>query len=318
MTPLTQPCIDFGELVQDVQESTDRGEGLEQLSSKGLAALLFIRHLGFDMFEVTDKAKADTATARTAFDDKTLVLQNLLYETGYYKKEIQEAADYRSKYSDSEMELMSSEHFLQYAPAEFTAGLNSSADDHDHQLTLRRLDHELHIRKQARQQLSELKMRRDALQTNLGQKRKALKELHKHASKINASTHDIRQLYGLPNTASQQQHESAQLLPLPLYFILSQATAMLGTLSTGGQVEVAGSRDEAEAVLAAEPQSSAQPAHKKLKRTTSSSSMSETDLYQVRTVETSCDAACTVCNHMLPDCAGRDRHGLPPLCCMAA
>ena len=285
MTPLTQPCVDFGELVQDVQESTDRGEGLEQASSKGLAALLFIRHLGFEMFEVTEKGKADAAKARDAFDEKTLVLQNILYETGYYQKEIQEATDYRSKISDSEMELMSSEDFMQYAAGEFTGGLDSSTEDYDHQLTLRRLDHELHIRKQARKQLSELKMRRDALQTNLAQKRKALTGLREHASHINASTQNTRRLFSLSDTASQQHHELSQLLPLPLYFIFSQATAILGTLSTPVQAEITGSKEQAVAALAADSKASSQPAHKRQKRAASVASASENDLYQVRALQ---------------------------------
>lgn len=281
MTPLTQPCVDFGELVQDVQESTDRGEGVEQLSSKGLTALLFIRHLGFKMFEVTEKGKADAAKARDAFDERTLVLQNILYETGYYQKEIQEATDYRSKISDSEMELMSGEDFMQYAAGEFTGGLDRLAEDYNHQLTLRRLDHELHIRKQARKQLSELRMRRDALQTNLAQKRKALTDLREHASQISASTQSIRQLFSLSDSAGQQQHELSQLLPLPLFFIFSQATAILGTLSTTVQAEISGSKDQAVAALAADSKASSQPTHKRQKRAASVASASENNLYQV-------------------------------------
>lgn len=278
MTSLTQPCADFGELVQDVQEFTDAGEGLEQLSSKGLAALLFVRHLGFNMFDATERGKADTAKARHAFDEKTLVLQNVLYETGYYQKEIQEAADYKSKFSDSELELMPVGHFQQYAADEFTAGLDLSSPDCDHQLTLRRLDHELHARKQARKILSELKARRDALQTNLGQKRKAQADLCRHIGQINASTQSVRQLLDLADAASDRQDELAQLLPLPLYFIFSQSTAILDTLSMAVKAEVVGSKEQAESHLAAES-SSSQPAHKRQKR---AASVKENELYQVQ------------------------------------
>ena len=279
MTSLTQPCADFGELVQDVQECTDAGEGLEQLSSKGLAALLYVRHLGFNMFDATEKGKEDTAKARHAFDEKTLVLQNILYETGYYQKEIQEAADYKSKFSESELELMPVEHFQQYAADEFTAGLDSSSPDYDHQLTLRRLDHELHSRKQARKNLSELKARRDALQTNLGQKRKAQADLRSHIGQINASTQNVRQLFNLADATSCRQDELAQLLPLPLYFIFSQSTAVLDTLSMAARAEVVGSKEQAQSHLAAESNASSQPARKRQKR---AASLAENELYQVQ------------------------------------
>lgn len=279
MTPLTQSCVDFGELVQDVQECVEGGEALEQLSSKGLAALLFVRHLGFSMFEATETGKGNTAKARHAFDEKTLVLQNILYERGYYQKEIQEAAEYKSGVSNSELELMSVEHFQQFASEEFTAGLDSSSQDYDHQLTLRRLDHELHTRRQARKQLSELKMRRDALQTNLGQKRKAHTDLRRHISQIRASTQNVRQLFALPDAPSQHHDDLAQLLPLPLHFILTQATAVLDTLSTAVKAEVVGSKAQAESQLAADSTEASYPASKRQKR---ASSVVENDLYQVR------------------------------------
>ena len=167
MTSLEQPCNTFANVVQDVQRCTDRGKGLEQLVTKGLTSLLAIRDVGYKMFDVTETAKANAAKARDAFDEKTLVLQNLLYESGYYQKEIQEARDYKSTVSDSELELMSVQEFMQTADSEFTGGFDRDSQDYQHQLMLKRLEHELHSRKQARQQLSELKARRDALQTNL-------------------------------------------------------------------------------------------------------------------------------------------------------
>ncbi|KAL3144500.1 hypothetical protein ABBQ32_004237 [Trebouxia sp. C0010 RCD-2024] len=276
MTPLTQSCVDFGELVQDVQECIEGGEALEQLSSKGLAALLFLRHLGFSMFETTETGKANTAKARHAFDEKTLVLQNILYERGYYQKEIQEAAEYKSRVSNSELELMSVEQFQQFASEEFTAGLDPSSQDYDHQLILRRLDHELHTRRQARKQLSELKMRRDALQTNLGQKRKAHTDLRRHISQISASTQNVRQLFALPDAPSHH-NDLAQLLPLPLHFILTQATAILDTLSTAVKTEVVGSQAQAERQLAADSTEASYPAKKRQRR---ASSLAENDLYQ--------------------------------------
>ena len=285
MTILDEPCKDFADIVQDVQECTDRGKGLEQLATTGLTSLLGIRNFGYMMFDVTEKAKTDAARARNAFDEKTLVLQNLLYESGYYRKEIQEARDYKSAVSKSDLELMVYEDFMQAASADFITGLDSASEDYDHQLMLRRLEHELQSRKQARKQLSELKARRDALHTNLSQKRKALTDLQKHAAHITSATQNVRKLFSIPDaSAAQGQQEMAQLLPLPLYFIFSQATAILDTLSTSVRPEVVGSKDEAEAELAGITKMSTQPARKRQKRCVSMGSALESDLYQVYTL----------------------------------
>ncbi|DBB05940.1 TPA: hypothetical protein ACH3X3_009935 [Trebouxia sp. C0006] len=157
MTALDEPCKAFGDFVEDVQHCTDPGKSLQQLSTKGLTSLLSMRDIGYKMFGVTEGVKADAAKARDAFDEKTLVLQNLLYESGYYQKETQEARDYKSAVSNADMELMSVEEFQQTAAAAFTADLEPSSDSYEHKLMLKRLDHELQSRKQARQHLSELK-----------------------------------------------------------------------------------------------------------------------------------------------------------------
>jgi len=281
MNALDEPCKAFGDFVEDVQHCTDPGTGLQQLSTKGLTSLLAMRDTGYKMFGVTEGVKADAAKARDAFDEKTLVLQNLLYESGYYQKEIQEARDYKSAVSNADMELMSVEEFKQTAGAAFTADLEASSDSYERKLVLKRLDHELQSRKQARQQLSELKARKDALQTNLGQKRKALTDLHKHAKHIKHSTQNVRKLLSLPDCNDQSQHQLAQLLPLPLYFIYSQASAILDTLSISVRAEVVGSKEEAEVELASDNKNALQPARKKQKRSASVASTADNDHYQV-------------------------------------
>ena len=271
MTTLDQPCRAFGDIVDEVQQCTDPNTSIEQLSINGLTSLLVIRDLGYKLFDVTETAKTDAAKAREAFDDKTLVLQNLLYESGYYQKEVQEARDYKSAVSDNDMELLSVEEFTQVTGEEALAGLGADSAEYDHQLMLRRLEHELQSRKQARQQLSELQARRDALQTKLCQTRKALEAMRGHVSQNSASTQPVRKLFSLPDAAAAMQQEAAQLLPLPLYMIYSQATAILGTLLTTVKPEVAGSKEEAEAAFVSGFKGSEQPAHKRAK----------SDVYQV-------------------------------------
>ena len=93
---------------------------------------------------------------------------------------------------------------------------------------------------------------------------------------------NIRHLFALPDAAAQGQQELAQLLPLPLYFIFSQATAVLDSLSTPLRLEVVGSKEEAAAELAGGVKTSPQPPRKKQKRAASMASASESDVYQVR------------------------------------
>ena len=81
--------------------------------STGLTSLLVMRNLGFKLFDTTEQCKSDAESARKAFDEKKLVLQNILYENGYYQKEINEARNYKSAVSDSEMELTTTDSFFQ-------------------------------------------------------------------------------------------------------------------------------------------------------------------------------------------------------------
>lgn len=267
--------------MEDIQACTDADQ-LRQLRTTGLTQLLLMRNLGFKLFDTTEQCKLDAETARKAFDEKILVLQNLLYENGYYQNEINEARNYRSSVSDSDMELISTEQFFQTASAEFYSDLDESATDYEHQLLLRRLEHEQHSRKQARQQLNELKARRDAMHASLGLKRKAVDDLSEHVTQIKAASAPVRKLIPQSDTAIAEQQQLAQLLPLPLYMIFSQTTAILQLLTASVQLEVTGSAENAQEELSAAVKSAAPAGNKRQKREGSPEPGTDTDVQKVR------------------------------------
>lgn len=276
-------CEAFGDVVDQIQQCTD-GTQVRQLSAKGYTALLLLRDLGYKIFDVTEQGKADAESARKAFDEKTLVLQNMLYENGYYQKEIQEARNYRSTVSDSDVELIPIEEFLATAGPEFQSDLNTSSTDYKHQLLLKRLEHELHSRKQARQQLGELRARRDALQTSLGLKRKATDDLSDQVSHIKAAAAPLRQLIGSQRTpALSDQHQLAQLLPLPLYLIYSQTAAILQLQGLQAiDLTIVGEQEQAEQDISAAARSMASPGSSKRQRLETST---HKELYQVNATD---------------------------------
>ena len=276
---VSERCQAFGDVVDQIQQCTDASQ-LRQLSAKGYTALLLLRDLGYKIFDVTEQGKADAESAKKAFDEKTLVLQNMLYENGYYQKEIQEARNYRSTVSDSDMELIPVEQFLATAGPEFQSDLDISSTDYAHQLLLKRLEHELHARKQARQQLSELRARRDALQTSLGLKRKATEDLSEQVSRIKASAAPLRQLIGSQHTATlSDQHQLAQLLPLPLYMIYSQTAAILQLQGLQAiDLTITGEQERAEQDISAAARSATSPGSGKRQNLETST---EKELYQV-------------------------------------
>lgn len=281
MTSFQEQCQVFGNIVDDMQDCKDV-EQLRQLLTKGLTSLLVIRNLGFKLFDVTEQCKADAESARRAFDEKTLVLQNMLYENGYYQKEINEARNYKSSVSDADMELIPVEEFFQTASPEVHSDLDKSAADYEHQITLKRLEHELHFRKQARQQLNELRVRRDAMHASLGLKRKAVDDLSEHVIQIKTAAAPVRQLLPQAATAQPEQQQLTQLLPLPLYMIFSQITATSQFLTAPVDVSVQGSAEVAQEELTAAIKATAPAAgNKRQKRDSSPEPSAETDFRKV-------------------------------------
>lgn len=284
MTVFEEQCQAFGSIIDDIQSCNDP-EQLRQLMTTGFTSLLVMRNLGFTLFDATEQCKSAAESARKAFDEKTLVLQNILYENGYYQKEINEARNYRSSVSDSEMELVPTDSFLQTTSADLHSSLDRTAADYEHQLLLKRLEHELQARKQARQQLSELKVRRDAMHASLGLKRKAVDDLNEHVSHIKAAAAPVRELLPQSDTAIPEQQQLAQLLPLPLYMIFSQTTAILHLLEASIGMEVHGSAELAQDdLIAAANSAAAQRNSKRQKRDGSVEPPAETDLHKVRLV----------------------------------
>ena len=281
MTVYQEHCQAFGNIVDDIQSCNDP-EQLRQLMSTGLTSLLVMRNLGFNLFDTTEQCKSDAESARKAFDEKKLVLQNILYENGYYQKEINEARNYKSAVSDSEMELITTDSFFQTTTADFHSSLDKTAADYEHQLLLKRLEHELQSRKQARQQLSELKVRREAMHASLGLKRKAVDDLSEHVSHIKTAAAPVRDVLPQLDAATSEQQQLAQLLPLPLYMILSQTTAILQLLEAPIGIEVHGSADAAQEELSVAANSAAAQRHtKRQKRDGSVEPPAETDLHKV-------------------------------------
>ncbi|KAL0042685.1 hypothetical protein WJX79_007704 [Trebouxia sp. C0005] len=102
------------------------------------------------------------------------------------------------------MELMSVEKFQQTADTAFTANLEAPSDSYEHKLMLKRLDHELHSRKQARQQLirTEVVGSKEGAEVELaGDNKNALqparKKQKRSASFVSTSDHDHYQAFPL-------------------------------------------------------------------------------------------------------------------------
>ena len=84
--------------------------------------------------------KSETESAKAPVDFTTLQLHNLMYEKGHYIKAIKTCKDFKSKYPD--IELVPEEEFFRDAPEEIKNSVLSN--DTAHNLTLKRLDFELH------------------------------------------------------------------------------------------------------------------------------------------------------------------------------
>ena len=128
--------------------------------------------------------------------------------------------------------------------------------------------------------MSELKVRREAMHASLGLKRKAVDDLSEHVSHIKTAAAPVREVLPQSDAATSEQQQLAQLLPLPLYMIFSQTTAILQLLEASIGIEVHGEAAQEDLSVAANS-AAAQRHTKRQKRDGSVEPPAEIDLHKV-------------------------------------
>ena len=230
-------------------ESKD-SQGLASVIKEGLNALLVLRSAHRDSCDETEKLKEVTANAKSTLDETNLQLQNLIYERTHYSNEIYSCEDFPSKYSQQQMELVSEEQFLQTASSAFTQNQDS------HERMKQRILWETHERQEALQRLEALKTRKNALEANLTSKRRQLEQYGSTSKSLRRTAQPLQQRLKLQPLEGIASEATAELLPLPLYILYTQASAAATAFELGLSASIHGTVHEAEAELHAAADSS--------------------------------------------------------------
>eukprot|EP00201_Polytomella_parva_P021278 CAMPEP_0175044772 /NCGR_PEP_ID=MMETSP0052_2-20121109/4016_1 /TAXON_ID=51329 ORGANISM="Polytomella parva, Strain SAG 63-3" /NCGR_SAMPLE_ID=MMETSP0052_2 /ASSEMBLY_ACC=CAM_ASM_000194 /LENGTH=249 /DNA_ID=CAMNT_0016308155 /DNA_START=187 /DNA_END=933 /DNA_ORIENTATION=- len=168
-----------------------------------------------------ERLREETAKQRVEAEKTHLELQNKEYEKIYYEKEIQFSRCYKSKYTESQVDLVPESVFFETAPEDAIKVARMSSRD----LMKERLKFELQSRRVLLQKLEDVKKRSTQMQADLQRRKNAVKQFYSYGTTLDDRLRPL--IADLAPQASQTQainlnSRLASLLPLPLYILYSQ------------------------------------------------------------------------------------------------
>uniref|UniRef100_A0A2P2KEJ6 THO complex subunit 5B n=1 Tax=Rhizophora mucronata TaxID=61149 RepID=A0A2P2KEJ6_RHIMU len=216
---------------------------LRELVTQMFLNLISLRQANRSILLEEDKVKAETEKVKAPVDFTTLQLHNLMYEKSHYFKAIKACRDFKSKYPD--IELVPEEEFSRDAPDHIKGPLLS--DDSSHNLMLKRLNYELHQRKELCKLQEKLEQRKKSLLETIANRKKFLSSLPYHLKSLKKASLPVQNQLGVLHTKKLKQQTSAELLPPPLYVIYSQLLAQKEAFGENIDLEMVGSLKDARA-----------------------------------------------------------------------
>ncbi|CAM8945710.1 unnamed protein product [Rhodiola kirilowii] len=215
---------------------------LRELVSQMFLNFVSLRQANRSILLEEDRVKAETEKAKAPVDFTTLQLHNLMYEKNHYVKAIKACKDFKSKYPD--IELVSEEEFLKDAPEEIKGATIS--DDPSHNVMLKRLNYELYQRTELCKLKEKLEQKKKELQETITNKKKFLSSLPSHLKSLKKASLPVQNQLGVLHSKKLKQHNSAELLPPPLYVIYSQLFARKEAFEEKIDLEIFGSLKDAQ------------------------------------------------------------------------
>uniref|UniRef100_A0A7N0TQ76 THO complex subunit 5 n=1 Tax=Kalanchoe fedtschenkoi TaxID=63787 RepID=A0A7N0TQ76_KALFE len=233
------------EIVAKMLEVKKRGGSkseLRELIAQMFLNFVSLRQANRSILLEEDRVKAETDKAKAPVDFTTLQLHNLMYEKNHYVKAIKACKDFKSKYPD--IELVSEEEFLKDAPEEIKGATIS--DDSEHNVMLKRLNYELYQRKELCKLKEKLEQKKKDIQETIANRKKFLSSLPSHLKSLKKASLPVQSQLGVLHTKKLKQHNSAELLPPPLYVIFSQLLAQKEAFEENIDLEIVGSVKDAQ------------------------------------------------------------------------
>ncbi|ESQ30932.1 hypothetical protein EUTSA_v10011479mg [Eutrema salsugineum] len=189
-----------------------------------------------------ENVKAETELAKSPVDFTALQLHNLMYEKSHYVKATKASREFKSKYPN--IDLISEQDFLRDAPEAIKS--QTLSNDSSHDLMLKRLNFELHQRKELCKLRSKLEQHKKCLMETNAERNNFLSSLPLHLKSLKKASLPVQSQLSLQDPKKIKYHNLAELLPPPLYVIYSQFMAQKEAFGENIDLEVSGSLKDAQ------------------------------------------------------------------------
>ncbi|KAL0797149.1 hypothetical protein Bca101_068526 [Brassica carinata] len=150
--------------------------------------------------------------------------------------------EFKSKYPN--IDLISEQDFFRDAPEAIKSQMLSNHSSHD--LMLKRLNFELHQRKQVCKLRAELEQPKKCLLEANAERNKFLSTLPLHLKSLKKASLPVQNQLSLPSPKKLKYHDLAELLPPPLYLVYSKFMAQKEAFEENIDIEVSGNLKDAQ------------------------------------------------------------------------
>ena len=226
--------------------------GSEKPSAAALAAstaLLELKSVNRQVWELVDGFKSRTLAANRAIDEYDLRLNNLQYERNHFLREIKHCRDFGAE-SERVVDLIDEAEFDRSAPPELRTA--TPADD-PHQYHLNRLELELRQRRSLCESRAARLSERSAREAANQKKKDFVEGLSSQINSLTTMSLPLQRLLGLRVSARYTERKRIALLPPALRALYVRVAAHRDTLCAGLVLEIVGDLEHAELILNRHP-----------------------------------------------------------------
>ncbi|XP_013387821.1 THO complex subunit 5 homolog A-like isoform X1 [Lingula anatina] len=243
-----QACSEIRNSIKSISAMKDAGKPdtgeVEELRTQGTLQFLVLKKLNRLAHIRCKKVRDSTNEAKQKIDQYHLQLQNLLYEVMHLQKEITKCLEFKSK--DEEIDLVGVEDFYKEAPPEISRPEVTKNDPH--QQTLARLEWELEQRKRLSANFKETQNSKNLISQDIKSKKEYLESLQPKLVSIMQATKPVQESLNMRFDEIQEQHQTAQHLPQPLYVLYMQSSAYKEACDKNMAVSIEGDVEAAKTV----------------------------------------------------------------------
>ncbi|CAF2053916.1 BnaC06g00430D [Brassica napus] len=216
-------------------------QGDPKSENRELVTQMFLNFINLRQANRAILMEEERVRRESPMDFTALELHNLTYEKSHYLKATRSSREFKSKYPD--IDLISEQDLFRDAP-EAIKPQNDTC--HDHDLMLKRLNFELHQRKEVCKLRAELEQRRKCLLEANSERSKFLSSLPLHLKSLKKASLPVQSQLSLPSPKKLKYHDLAELLPPPLYVMYSKFMAHKEAFEDNIDIEVSGCLKDAQ------------------------------------------------------------------------